>query len=234
MDETWIVHEAKVGEVVAWLSHLAQDARAEQAANPLRSQALIRRAGQLDLLKLPLPVRSQAQTVAGIHTRLPSPGEPFGRLLLLLLIEQVDGATLRVEIATDPAFALRAEEIRWHLLKAFPRALRGAGGRRTGLLLAINRDGEHEVVRTGAPVLACNIWLEEQLMALGPERRGRHRLFRPWLEQYRQLRGEEPADPMRSFRAAITGCERRLALREARVRTQGTQQSCATKIVAEG
>jgi hypothetical protein len=213
MDETWILHGASIGDVIAWLHALAQRARDEQAAHPLRSQTAICHIGQLDLLKLPLPVRSEAQMAAGIYTRMPSAGEPFGRLLVLLLVEQVEAGALRVEIVTDPAFALRGDEIRWHFQQTFARATRGAGGRRTGLLIAINRPAAQRGVRTGAPVLPCNIWLEEQLAALGPERRGRRRLFRPWLEQYHKLRGVEPADPLRSFRAAVAGCEKRLAQR---------------------
>ena len=216
MDETWIVYETAMREAAAWLDALALVARSEQAANAMRSQAPICHVGRLDLLRLPLPVRSEAQAAAGIYTRMPSAGEPFGRLLVLLLIEEVDTETLRLEIATDTAFPLRAEEVRWHMRATFARTVRGAGGRRTGLLLAINGAARLQTARTGAPVLACNIWLEEQLVALGPERRGRNRLFRPWLEQYRLLRGQDPADPTRSFRAAVAGCEKRLALRAQR------------------
>lgn len=214
MDETWILYDATEHDVVAWLEVLADVARAEQSANTLRGQATICHAGALDLLKLPLPVRSHAQAAAGIYTRLPSAAEPFGRLLALLLIEEVAARTVRVEIAAEPTFALQSDEIRWHLRTQFAHAVRGAGGRRTGLLLAINRPDPARCGRTGAPVLACNVWLEEQLEALGPGRHGRRRLFRSWLEQYHQLRGCDPEDPMRSFRAAVAGCEKRLARRK--------------------
>jgi len=63
----------------------------------------------------------------------------------------------------------------------------------------------------GARPLACNRWLAEQLARLGeagaPEPAA---LYRPWLEQYRALRGDEPADPRRSFRAALNTARRRL------------------------
>lgn len=213
MDETWILYDADEHDAAAWLVALADVARAEQAANALRCQAPICHVGALDLVKLPLPVRSHVHAAAGIYTRLPTAGEPFGRLLALLLIEKVASRTVRMEIATEPAFALRADEIRWHLRTHFAHAVRGAGGRRTGLLLTINRSEPARAGHTGAPVLACNVWLEEQLAALGPGRPGRRRLFRPWLEQYHRLRGRDPVDPMRSFRAAVAGCEKRLARR---------------------
>jgi hypothetical protein len=62
-------------------------------------------------------------------------------------------------------------------------------------------------------VLSCTVWPEEQLSAL-EDPRHRYRLFRPWLDRYRQVRGIEPADPMRSFRAAMQGCERRMKKRK--------------------
>ena len=210
MDETWILYDATAQDATGWLGTLAALAHSEQQANPLRSQEAICHVGSLDPIRLPLPVRSHAQAAAAIYARMPTAAEPFGRLLALLLMEEVRGRALRVEIATEPSFALRGDEIRWHLRKHFAHAVRGAGGRRTGLLLAINGPRLAQQVRTGAPVLACNVWLEEQLAGLGKDRPGRRRLFRPWLAQYRLLRGCDPVDPMRSFRAAVAGCEQRL------------------------
>lgn len=61
----------------------------------------------------------------------------------------------------------------------------------------------------GAPPLACNLWLDQQLLRqTTPD--GHATLFPAWVEQYRALRGDYPADPRRSFRAAITGSRRRL------------------------
>jgi hypothetical protein len=62
----------------------------------------------------------------------------------------------------------------------------------------------------GAPPLACNLWLDAQLAAPHAESR---RLYAPWLEQYRALRGHYPADPRRSFRAAVAGSRRRIRRR---------------------
>ncbi len=215
MDETWILHDVNAQDATEWLCTLAALAQSEQQANPLRSQETICHVGSLDPIRLPLPVRSRAHHAAAIYARLPNATEPFGRLLALLLVEEVAGRTLRVEIATEPSFALRADEIRWHLRTHFAHAVRGAGGRRTGLLLAINGPQAEQKGRTGAPVLACNVWLEEQLAEVGKDRPGRRRLFSQWLTQYRQLRGCDPVDPMRSFRAAVAGCEHRLARRAA-------------------
>jgi hypothetical protein len=60
----------------------------------------------------------------------------------------------------------------------------------------------------GAPPLVCNLWLEARLANL-PPRTNANRLYRAWLEQYRALRGYYPADPRRSYRAAVAGCRRR-------------------------
>jgi hypothetical protein len=62
----------------------------------------------------------------------------------------------------------------------------------------------------GAPPLACNRWLEGQLATL-PRQATPSRFFNLWVEQYRALRGQYPADPKRSFRAAVQGCRRRLS-----------------------
>jgi hypothetical protein len=61
----------------------------------------------------------------------------------------------------------------------------------------------------GAPPLACNLWLEEEIGRMEGTQRYSH-LFKPWLEHYRALRGYYPADPRRSFRAAVKGSLKRL------------------------
>jgi hypothetical protein len=61
----------------------------------------------------------------------------------------------------------------------------------------------------GAPILACNHWLEEQMRRL-PDPRRYHHLYRAWLDRYTTLRGYGPADPRRSFRSAAHGCLRRI------------------------
>lgn len=216
MDETWIVNGSTASDVIAWLSEVADEARRLQAAEGNRPQTPIVHAGEIDLHRLPLPVRSRAGRGGGIYAQRSAPGRPFGRLHLLALLEEVEGRAVRVEIAATPGFAMRSDELREHFMHSFPRAVRGAAGRRTGLLLRINQEAESD--HTGAPVLACNVWLEEQLAHLR-DRSEKRKLFRPWLDRYRALRGLDPADPARSFRAAVSGCEARLRKRGIRTRT---------------
>ena len=61
----------------------------------------------------------------------------------------------------------------------------------------------------GARPLACNRWLDDQLARLG-ETVAATRLYPAWLAQYRALRGDDPADPQRSFRAAVHTARHRL------------------------
>lgn len=61
----------------------------------------------------------------------------------------------------------------------------------------------------GAPILACNHWLEAQMRQL-PDPRQYHHLFDAWLARYVVLRGVAPAAPRRSFRAAAQGCLQRI------------------------
>lgn len=69
--------------------------------------------------------------------------------------------------------------------------------------------GHTEATRPGAPPLACNVWLEEQLARLG-DRSAVDTLYRGWLIRYRALRGFFPHDPRRSFRAAVKSAQARL------------------------
>lgn len=216
MDETWIINDSSPEDVMAWLGELAEYAKRKQSEDAQRPQARILDGGGIDVLKLPLPVRSRALHAGGIYAKPAGPGRPFGRLHLLVLVEETQERVLRIEIAGDPGFALRSDEIRAHFRHRFPRHVRGAAGRRTGLLLRINQEMASD--HTGAPVLACNVWLEEQLVLL-KDSSEKHTLFRPWLDRYRALRGIDPADPARSFRAAVTGCERRLHRRGLHIRT---------------
>jgi hypothetical protein len=220
MDETWIVNGNSADEVIHWLNALADEARRRQSEEPSRPQTAILHAGEIDLHRLPLPVRSRAVRGGGIYAQRPAPGRPFGRLHLLALVEEVEGKAVRVEIASNPGFALRGDEVRQHLMRHFPRVIRGAEGRRTGLLLRINQEAESD--HTGAPVLACNVWLEEQLAHLG-DKAEKRKLFRPWMDRYRALRGIDPADPARSFRAAVAGCEERLLKRGIRLRNSALE-----------
>lgn len=62
----------------------------------------------------------------------------------------------------------------------------------------------------GAPLLACNQWLERELARLVHEDQI-NALYNPWLARYIALRGFRPQDPRRSFRAAVAGAQKRLA-----------------------
>lgn len=66
----------------------------------------------------------------------------------------------------------------------------------------------------GAPPLLCNSWLEMQLLD-APSRAALRLLYPQWLEQYRAVRGYYPAEPYRSFRAAVSGCRKRIRARRA-------------------
>jgi hypothetical protein len=66
----------------------------------------------------------------------------------------------------------------------------------------------------GAPPLACNRWLFDQLETPAyadatANSTDAARLYPAWIEQYRALRGDYPADPRRSFRALLTSKQRR-------------------------
>ena len=69
--------------------------------------------------------------------------------------------------------------------------------------------------RPGAPLLACNVWLEDQIGSLSDLSHYDH-LYWPWRERYRALRGRDPVDPKRSFLMAVKGCLDRLAARRQR------------------
>lgn len=57
---------------------------------------------------------------------------------------------------------------------------------------------------SGTPMLACNRWLLARLAEpMYAERKAAKRLYPAWLEQYRALKGDYPADPRRGFRALL-------------------------------
>ena len=56
----------------------------------------------------------------------------------------------------------------------------------------------------GAPPLACNRWVLEQMSNPAfADTESAKQLYPAWLEQYRALRGDYPADPRRAFRALL-------------------------------
>jgi hypothetical protein len=61
----------------------------------------------------------------------------------------------------------------------------------------------------GAPHLACNRWLLEQLANPAfAEAKAAKQLYPAWLEQYRALKRDYPVDPRRSFRALLANYRR--------------------------
>lgn len=62
----------------------------------------------------------------------------------------------------------------------------------------------------GAPILECNLWLEEQMRRLADPRQYHH-LYAEWLARYTAERGVIPVEPRRGFRAAAYGCLCRIA-----------------------
>ena len=119
-----------------------------------------------------------------------------GVLILRADLRCPDVGTTVLELRRDDAFPLMAEELMRRLEERFPGA--------SGEVLA-----EKPRVRSGAPPLACNVWLEEQLRKL-PNHARYHHLYNAWLAHYVALRGYEPLDPRRSFRAAVRGCYKRM------------------------
>jgi hypothetical protein len=60
------------------------------------------------------------------------------------------------------------------------------------------------------PQLACNRWLQDRLTTPAfAEPQAANLLYPAWLEQYRALRGDYPADPRRGFRALLAQSRRR-------------------------
>ena len=140
---------------------------------------------------------SQHRRRYGIFTDIASGGSGGSGALVLtadLRCPQADATVL--ELRRDEGFPLPAQELMRQLQECFPVA--------HGEILA-----EQPRTHAGAPPLACNVWLEEQLRLLPDARRYQH-LYPAWLAHYTTLRGYQPLDPRRSFRAAVRGCLSRL------------------------
>jgi hypothetical protein len=119
-----------------------------------------------------------------------------GALVVTADLHCPDAGTTVLALRRDEAFPLVAEELMLRLEERFPGA--------QGEILA-----ERPRTRAGAPPLACNVWLEEQLRLLRDPAQYHH-LYTAWLAHYVTLRGYEPLDPRRSFRAAARGCLKRM------------------------
>lgn len=224
VDELVIV-DATHDQLLRWLQDLVVLARDEQRKNPLRPQD-DRLAGltaaRIDPYQLPIYLRARQKRIFGIYSGPRAAASPFVPLLVRVSVEELLPRTLRLELECDADFPVTQSEVRWHLLQRFPNhelpaAPHAGDGAEAGLLRPPGHRGRPDdadpppgSVRVGAPVLSCNEWLEEQLaQCLDVEQR--RALYRPWLERYRALRGYYPADPRRSFRAAVAGCLHRLA-----------------------
>jgi hypothetical protein len=76
---------------------------------------------------------------------------------------------------------------------------------------SVGRKGRERRAKVGAPPLACNVWLEDEIARLGEDAGPPYsHLYEEWLGRYYALRGYYPADPRRSFRAAVASCVNRL------------------------
>ena len=63
---------------------------------------------------------------------------------------------------------------------------------------------------TNSPLLACNQWLLDRLDDPAfADAKAAKQLYPSWIEQYRALKGDYPADPRRGFRALLASHQRR-------------------------
>lgn len=172
--------------IVAWLSAMAETA-ARQTARSYRVAALVQEED-------PATVIRQRY---GVYARVRRRSDP-GRLVMtaLLVVESPD-VTL-AELRCSATFPLSAYELLDSLCERFAHS--------DVLLLAVP-----EQAGKGAPLLACNAWLEAELRRLPyPERY--HHLYQSWLDRYIMLRGRAPAEPHRSFRSAVRSSLARMGL----------------------
>lgn len=128
-----------------------------------------------------------------------SEGEPALSLSFLPLYRR----RLVLELRCWFPFSLALETVARYLAADFPRHS------------TIVSDIAPPQPEAGAPPLLCNSWLEMQLLD-APSRAALRLLYPQWLEQYRAVRGYYPAEPYRSFRAAVSGCRKRIRAHRAR------------------
>ncbi len=170
----------------AWMNSVAKETRERSG----RYWHVIRLAPKLSDIELESP--SQATTVAQKYGLV----RDDETVALTLRVQCLAHNSIVLELRRDEMFPLVALD----LLNMLEDRFTGL----TGEVLAERpRDGG------GAPPLACNVWLENQMSLLqNPEQY--HHLYSSWLSQYAKLRGYEPVDPRRSFRAAAQSCLRRI------------------------
>lgn len=142
-----------------------------------------------------------------------------GKIIFMATLEDVNSHFGKlVQIVTDPRFPLRSEVIIGHFNDSFRDALPDRGGMNTALLMHAN--GYTDSNHYGAPILPCNVWLEEML-AFDYDDLGL--LREEWRQRYHVTKGLDPVNERRSFMAAVSGCMNRLHKRREYDRThQGT------------
>jgi hypothetical protein len=113
-----------------------------------------------------------------------------GEMVLAAAVWRASAASSEVELRCSAAFPLTVDELADDLHERF------SVGSAEVLAAPQHTDA-------GAPPLACNVWLEEELRRLPDPERQAHGLYEGWLERYIALRGAAPAEPRRSFRAAV-------------------------------
>lgn len=172
----------------AWLSAAAEIA-AKQTARSFQVVAL---AQEQDERQAPA-TRWQYGVYMGVRWRPAS-----GRLVMTALLAIESPHVTLVELRCSAAFPLSIYELLDSLCERFAHS--------DALLLAVP-----EQAGKGAPLLACNAWLEDELRRLPyPERY--HHLYQPWLDRYIMLRGRAPVEPHRSFRSAVRSSLARMGL----------------------
>ena len=195
MQEGRICLRATIPEIQQWLRELVAVLAPKPAHSPTWVVDRCRPGG----LPGALPAE-QPQQVWGVYRTRPEQKPSQDQPLLTLVMTPIYPQMLQLDIYPAADFPLSAKQIVYDLTTHFRRARP----------LAEDAPAyQAHPGRVGAPPLACNLWLEEQLRRQENPRRYHH-LYKPWLEQYYALRGFYPAEPRRSFRAAVASCLGRL------------------------
>ena len=134
--------------------------------------------------------------------------------MLVIEVEETRHSDLLLDISPSDDFPLSIDEIRWSLQERFrTRAPPAPSTKRRQRSRSPTDDASSALADrtnvTGAPPLACNVWLEQEIRKL-PDKDDFNHLYEEWLARYRALKGTSPADPRSSFRAAGKTIIRRL------------------------
>jgi hypothetical protein len=122
--------------------------------------------------------------------------------------------TLEVELHREPDFPYPLHVVVAHMQRYFPRVEVIQQARQVVTQLPDRSPAAASFLPPkrfppGAPPLACNVWLEQELARLSDPEQFRA-LYEPWLARYYALQGYYPTDPHRSFRAAVASAWKRL------------------------